>query len=271
MVKRVLESVLRIADVPDAEGNIFSLEALTKMAAKDENLRIVEDRLMMRCVVEIDDGIDECSIDGLPGVVRACIDCGVLIHGGPTRCLYCIDRRKKRSKKCTDDKGPYAENKSLSKLVKSFRTALQCSPDCSMCSGEYCYTHGVDPCDCDVIDRHAGIPRTPSSCKMKKKSFMNGVEVDLKIRNGFLPEAEGPMGAHRYLAGAAAMGLVEEEVYLEIQDTETSWASASPDAVLAIGPDGPADLSAFRICLDPDGCLPVGFKIPDPPKEDSEA
>jgi len=26
--------------------------------------------------------------------------------------------------------------------------------DCGRCSGEYCETHGNDPCDCDVVDRH---------------------------------------------------------------------------------------------------------------------
>jgi len=25
---------------------------------------------------------------------------------------------------------------------------------CGKCSGEYCVIHGVDPCDCDVLDRH---------------------------------------------------------------------------------------------------------------------
>lgn len=34
------------------------------------------------------------SIDA-PGftTIRACIDCGALIAGGPTRCLYCGERR----------------------------------------------------------------------------------------------------------------------------------------------------------------------------------
>lgn len=26
--------------------------------------------------------------------------------------------------------------------------------DCEMCASEYCETHGRDPCDCDVVDRH---------------------------------------------------------------------------------------------------------------------
>lgn len=29
-----------------------------------------------------------------------------------------------------------------------------CSEDCTRCSGEYCDTHGVAPCECDVEARH---------------------------------------------------------------------------------------------------------------------
>lgn len=29
-----------------------------------------------------------------------------------------------------------------------------CADDCSRCSGEYCETHGTDPCDCDSEERH---------------------------------------------------------------------------------------------------------------------
>lgn len=28
-------------------------------------------------------------------------------------------------------------------------------PDCPSCSGEYCDIHFHDPCDCDVVARHA--------------------------------------------------------------------------------------------------------------------
>jgi len=28
------------------------------------------------------------------------------------------------------------------------------SQDCSKCTGEFCETHGANPCDCDVLDRH---------------------------------------------------------------------------------------------------------------------
>ncbi len=31
-------------------------------------------------------------------------------------------------------------------------------PGCSRCSGEFCETHGVDPCGCDCIDRHEILP-----------------------------------------------------------------------------------------------------------------
>lgn len=30
--------------------------------------------------------------------------------------------------------------------------------DCPKCSGEYCESHGTDPCDCDVVERHAAQP-----------------------------------------------------------------------------------------------------------------
>lgn len=33
-------------------------------------------------------------------------------------------------------------------------TELTCPEDCDKCSGEYCETHNVRPCDCDVVDRH---------------------------------------------------------------------------------------------------------------------
>jgi hypothetical protein len=30
----------------------------------------------------------------------------------------------------------------------------ECPPDCQMCSGEFCATHGGSACDCDTADRH---------------------------------------------------------------------------------------------------------------------
>jgi hypothetical protein len=27
-------------------------------------------------------------------------------------------------------------------------------PDCTKCNGEFCEQHGVEPCNCDVLDRH---------------------------------------------------------------------------------------------------------------------
>lgn len=31
--------------------------------------------------------------------------------------------------------------------------------DCKACSGEYCYTHFNQPCDCDVSERHENKPK----------------------------------------------------------------------------------------------------------------
>ena len=36
--------------------------------------------------------IRETFIQGI-GTVRACVDCGCLISGGPTRCVCCVDRQ----------------------------------------------------------------------------------------------------------------------------------------------------------------------------------
>lgn len=40
------------------------------------------------------DDMDTMHI-GVFTTVRACIDCGVLINGGPTRCKYCVDKMKR--------------------------------------------------------------------------------------------------------------------------------------------------------------------------------
>lgn len=34
------------------------------------------------------------------------------------------------------------------------REIEECGEDCGICSGEFCVNHGVDPCDCDVVERH---------------------------------------------------------------------------------------------------------------------
>jgi hypothetical protein len=35
-------------------------------------------------------------------------------------------------------------------------------PDCPSCSGEHCDVHLDDPCDCDVVERHASdYPKDP--------------------------------------------------------------------------------------------------------------
>jgi len=31
---------------------------------------------------------------------------------------------------------------------------VECEPDCSRCSGEYCEKHGTSPRDCDTAERH---------------------------------------------------------------------------------------------------------------------
>jgi hypothetical protein len=34
--------------------------------------------------------------------------------------------------------------------------------DCRKCSGEFCETHGIEPCDCDSADRHHYDPTRPN-------------------------------------------------------------------------------------------------------------
>jgi hypothetical protein len=43
---------------------------------------------------------------------------------------------------------PYLEEDSFESFIH------KCGDDCSRCSGEYCETHGMQPCECDTADRH---------------------------------------------------------------------------------------------------------------------
>jgi hypothetical protein len=36
-----------------------------------------------------------------------------------------------------------------------------CKEGCTRCSGEYCESHGYHPCDCNVIERHQIVYKTP--------------------------------------------------------------------------------------------------------------
>ncbi|GMV06745.1 MAG: hypothetical protein AMXMBFR53_30200 [Gemmatimonadota bacterium] len=78
--------------------------------------------------------------------------------GGPTRLTpegvtWC-DRRDMPSqicpgerRNCKDRRSPHGEE-----------AETECPDDCAMCDGEFCATHGADPCDCDTADRHFSRP-----------------------------------------------------------------------------------------------------------------
>ena len=56
--------------------------------------------------------------------------------------------------------------------------------DCSKCSGEYCETHGVEPCDCDTAGRHYAPKRVEDdeARKTKCKSGKSEEETDKEER-----------------------------------------------------------------------------------------
>lgn len=54
-------------------------------------------------------------------------------------------------------------------------------PDCSMCNGEYCATHGPHPCGCDVIDRHKSGNGKPDGIPDYKKEFETALAA-MKLR-----------------------------------------------------------------------------------------
>lgn len=68
-----------------------------------------------------------------------------------------------------------------------------CSENCTRCSGEYCDTHGVAPCECDVEARH-----TDSNGRWSPEELLAGD-----------PDAPEPRGV---LAGQTFMGRPVVEV-----------------------------------------------------------
>lgn len=42
-------------------------------------------------------------------------------------------------------------------ILEAAREPVCPGPDCARCSREYCEEHLLEPCDCDVINRHGGL------------------------------------------------------------------------------------------------------------------
>jgi len=62
------------------------------------------------------------------------------------------------------------------------REEVECDEDCPSCSGEFCETHGIEPCDCDTAERHeaarmdAGAPESPEEPQDPDQGTRNGVQ-----------------------------------------------------------------------------------------------
>jgi len=56
-----------------------------------------------------------------------------------------------------------------------------CDDDCQMCSGEFCLTHGVQPCDCDTAERHE--PASEDVGQDRTDRAVSGEDVEALIRD----------------------------------------------------------------------------------------